>query len=126
MADEKVVVMSMPQEDEQTAIYELLEDMHLTVHNASSGRDTIYLIEDNHPDLLILDQNLTDMHAFKLLMELKERVHITELPILVIADTHKVMPLDNITTLVRPVGIRQLQQTIVSLLNSHNDYSSDS
>ena len=66
------------------------------------------------------------MHAFKLLMELKERVHIKELPILVIADNHKVMPLENIATLVRPVGIRQLEQTIVSLLKSRNDKPTDS
>ena len=126
MADKKVVVMSMPQEDEQTAIYDLLQDMDLTVHRANSGRDTIYLLEDYSPDLLILDQNLTDMHAFKLLMELKERVPISKLPILVIADNDKVMPLENIATLVRPVGIRQLEQTITNLLKSHNDKSADS
>lgn len=126
MADKKVVVMSMPQEDEQTAIYDLLLDMDLTVHRASSGRDTIYLMEDYAPDLLILDQNLTDMHAFKLLMELKERVRISKLPILVIANDHKVIPLENISTLVRPVGIRQLEQTITSLLKSHNDKPADS
>lgn len=125
MADEKVVVMSMPQEDEQSAIYDLLQDMKLTVHRANSGRDTIYLLEDHSPDLLILDQNLTDMHAFKLLMELKERVHITRLPILVITDDHKVMPLENISTLVRPVGLLQLEQTITSLLKSRNDKSPD-
>lgn len=126
MADEKIVVMSMPQDDEQSAIYDLLQDMNLTVHRASSGRDTIYLMEDYSPDLLILDQNLTDMHAFKLLMMLKERVHITKLPILVIADHHNVMPLENISTLVRPVGIRQLEQTIASLLKPRNDNSADS
>lgn len=116
MADEKVVVMSMPNEDEQTAIYDLLTNLDVTIHQAGSGMDTIYLLEDYSPDLLILDQDLSDMHAFKLLNELKERVRITKLPILVIADIHKVMPLDNITTLVRPVGIRQLEQTIASLL----------
>jgi len=126
VADKKVVVMSMPQEDEQTAIYDLLKDMDLTIHLANSGRDTIYLLEDHPPDLLILDQNLTDMHAFKLLMELKERVRISKLPILVIADNHKVMPLENIATLVRPVGIRQLEQTIMSLLKSRNDKPTDS
>jgi DNA-binding response OmpR family regulator len=125
VADEKVVVMSMPQEDEQSAIYDLLQNMKLTVHRANSGRDTIYLLEDHSPDLLILDQNLTDMHAFKLLMELKERVHITRLPILVITDSHKVMPLENIAILVRPVGLRQLEQTITSLLKSRNDKSTD-
>lgn len=117
MSDGKIVVMSMPKEDEQSAIYEMLDDMNLTVHRAASGRDTIYLLEDHPPDLLILDQDLTDMHAYKLLMELRERVRIKSLPILVIADYHKVMPLDNITTLVRPVGIRKLQETIEKLLN---------
>ena len=119
MADEKVVVMSMPKEDEQTAIYDLLMSMDLTVYRAESGMDTIYLLEDHHPDLLILDQDLSDMHAFKLLNELKERVRINKLPILVIADLHKVMPLQNITTLVRPVGLRHLEQTIASLLKTH-------
>lgn len=118
MADEKIVVMSMPKEDEQTAIYDLLLNMDLTVHRADSGMETIYLLEDHYPDLLILDQDLTDMHAFKLLNELKERVRINKLPILVIADYHKVMPLQNITTLVRPVGIRQLEQTIAALLKT--------
>lgn len=120
MSDEKIVVMSMPKEDERAAIYELLSNMDLTVHRADSGMDTIYLLEDHSPDLLILDQDLTDMHAFKLLNELKERVHISKLPILVVADFHKVMPLENITTLVRPVGIRQLEQTIATLLKIDN------
>lgn len=120
MAEDKIVIMSMPQQDEQGAIQELLEEMHLVVHQADSGRDTIYLLEDYHPDLLILDQNLADMHAFKLLLELKERVRFTKIPILVIADEHKVMPLDNITTLVRPVGLRQLKQTITTLLDHQN------
>jgi DNA-binding response OmpR family regulator len=126
VADKKVVVMSMPQEDEQAAIYDLLQGMDLTVHRTNSGRDTIFMLEDQSPDLLILDQNLTDMHAFKLLMELKERVRISKLPILVIADNHKMMPLENIATLVRPVGIRQLEKTIMSLLKSRNDKPIDS
>ena len=126
MPDEKTVVMAMPQEDERDAIHDLLTEMDLTVHTASSGRDTIYLLEDHPPDLLILDQNLTDMHAFKLMMELKERVRISQLPIIVIADLHKVMPLDNITTLVRPVGIRLLQETVTSLLQPRNETPSDS
>jgi len=117
VSNTKTVVMSMPNEDEQVAIHELLNDMNLTVHPATSGRDTIFLTEDHSPDLLILDQSLTDMHTFKLLMELKERVQIRSLPILVIADNHKVLPLENITTLVRPVGIRQLQETITKLLH---------
>ncbi len=117
MSDKKIVVMSMPKEDEQSAIYELLDDMNLRVHRASNGRDTIYLLEDHHPDLLILDQNLADMHTFKLLRELSERVHIQSLPILVIANNQNITHLDNVTTLVRPVGIRQLQETIEKLLN---------
>lgn len=116
MADGKIVVMAMPKEDEQEAIFELLDGMDLTIHQASSGIDMIYFFEDHYPDLLILDQDLSDMHAFKLLNELKERVKISTLPILVIADEHKFMPLENITTLVRPVGIRQLEETIMNLL----------
>lgn len=116
VAEDKIAVMAIPQKDEQQAIRELLESMDLTVHLAGTGRDTIFLLEDYQPDLLILDMNLTDMHAWKLLLELKERVDISEVPILVIANEHKVMPLDNITTVVRPVGLAQLRYTIWSLL----------
>ena len=98
---------------------DLLDELDMIVHQASSGEDAVFLVEDYRPDLLIMEISLPDMHAWKLLVTLRERINIAGLPIIIIMDEHKVMPLDNITSIMRPVGLAQFRNTIRSLLNDN-------
>lgn len=112
MTDGKEVVLAVRHVDERKAVTQLLNDMHMTIHQAESGQDAIYLLEDHACDFLVMDIQLSDMHAWKMLGTLKESVDVASLPIIVIMDEQTVVPLANVTPVVRPVSMAKLKAII--------------
>ena len=118
MTDGKEVVLAVRKSDERTAVTHLLEELHMTVRQAETGRDAIYMIEDHHCDFLVMDIQLVDMHAWKMLSTLKESVDLTTLPTIVIMDEATVVPLTNVTPVVRPVSVAKLKNVIHNLFST--------
>lgn len=102
----------MRQEDEREAITQLLQELEIRVYQAYSGRDAIILIEDHQCDCLISDIQLPDMHAWRMLSALKETTDLKRLPTLVLMDEKTVVPLSNVTPIVRPVSMASLKNVI--------------
>lgn len=118
MTDGKEVVLAVRHADERHAVSDLLEDLHMIVHHAESGQDAIYLLEDHACDFLVMDVQLSDMHAWKMLSRLKESVDVTALPTVVIMDEQTVVPLANVTPVVRPVSMAKLKHIIYDLFSA--------
>lgn len=117
MTDGKEVVLAVRHDDERTAVTYLLKELHMTVHQAESGRDAIYILEDHACDFLVMDIQLDDMHAWRMLNTLKESVDLTDLPTIVIMDEPTVVPLNNVTPVVRPVSMAKLKNVITRLFS---------
>ncbi|MGJ3237778.1 MAG: response regulator [Anaerolineae bacterium] len=118
MTDGKEVVLVVRHDDERHAVTHLLNELHMTVHQAESGRDAIYILEDHACDFLVMDIQLDDMHAWKMLYRLKESVDLSTLPTIVIMDEPTVVPLQNVTPVVRPVSMAMLKNIIVQLFST--------
>ncbi len=115
--EQQSIILAVKMDNERQAIEQLLQEMDLRVFHASTGEETILLLEDTpDPDLLITEMKLGDMHAWKLISELKERVKLSELPILLISDQEQIKPLENVSVLMRPVGLTQLRRKVSLLL----------
>jgi CheY-like chemotaxis protein len=113
----KVVVLAVRHIDERQAVTNLLKDLNMEVHHADSGLDAIHLLEDYTCDFLVMDIQLSDMHAWKMLGTLKESVNLDALPTVVIMDEKTVVPLTNVTPVVRPVAIAKLRHIIHDLFS---------
>jgi PleD family two-component response regulator len=117
----KHVVLAVRQVDERHAVTALLKDMDMVVHHAEDGHDAIIVLEDNPCDMLLLDVHLSDMHAWKLLAMLRESIDLMALPTVVIMDEQIVVPLSNVTPVVRPVAMAKLRHIIFDLFSFSSD-----
>lgn len=115
----KIVVLAVRHPDERQAVAQLLEGLHMEVHHAESGWDAIHLLEDHQCDFLVMDIQLSDMHAWKMLGTLKESVNLDTLPTIVIMDMEEQakVPMGNVTTVVRPVAIARLRHIIFDMFS---------
>lgn len=118
MTDGKEVVLAVRHEDERKAVSSLLEDLHMVVHHAETGQDAIFILEDHACDFLVMEVQLSDMHAWKMLSRLKESVDLSSLPTIVIMDEQTFVPLANVTAVVRPVSMAKLKHIIFELFSS--------
>lgn len=116
MPVDKAVVLVVRHDDEREAIARVLKDMDVDVQHAHTGRDAIMLIEDQMGNRLVMDVQLADMHAWKMLGTLKESVDLAQLPTIVLMDKSIMVPLSNVTPVVRPVSMPKLRQIITSWL----------
>lgn len=117
MSKGKEVVLVVRHEDERTAVTRLLEEFDMIVHQAETGRQAIVIIEDNTCDFLVMDIQLDDMHAWKMLSTLKESVDLSKLPTIVMMDEKNVIPLSNVTPVVRPMSMASLKNVIHTIFS---------
>jgi len=111
----KTVVLAVHKPDERQAVTDLLQEMNMEVHHAETAQDAIYLLEDFMCDFLVMDIQMPDMHAWRMLGTLRESVDISALPTIVIMDEKEIVSLANVTSVVRPVSMAKLRQIIDSL-----------
>lgn len=126
VTDGKMVVLAGSDEDERTAIRDLFHKMKLVVKEAANANDTLYLLEDCHPDMLVMDLQLPDMHGWAMLGKVKEIDTLRQLTTVVIAD-HTSSPNEQTFALtvakvnvylVKPVSMARLRQNVWVALKS--------
>ena len=80
------VVVAIREPDEREAIVKLFDELKMDIYSTSTGEETVYLVQDHSPSLLVMDIQLEDAHGWQVLGILKESVNLDELPIIVIVD----------------------------------------
>lgn len=124
--DGKSVVLAVNQEDESQAFSDVFAEMKLRVQYASSGAEILRLLEDHPVHLLVMDMEMPDIHAWKMISKVREIEMLRDLPILVITDQASLgMTVAKVDYLTRPVSIARLRQNIAMTLNQ-GDVSDDS
>jgi CheY-like chemotaxis protein len=120
VTDGKMVVLAGGNDDERLAIRDLLQKMRLEVKEAATANDTLYLLEDCHPDMLVMDLQLPDMHGWAMLGKVKEIDTLRQLTTVVIADhtsasneqTFALTVAKVNVYLVKPVSMARLRQNV--------------
>jgi len=120
VTDGKMVVLAGGNDDERIAIRDMFERMRLVVKEASTANDTLYLLEDCHPDMLVMDLQLPDMHGWAMLGKVKEIDTLRQLTTVVIADhtsasneqTFALTVAKVNVYLVKPVSMARLRQNV--------------
>ncbi|MBL8161375.1 MAG: response regulator [Anaerolineae bacterium] len=126
VTDSKQVVLLLSDADERAAIHELCAEMHMQVQVADSGAQALELLEDGHSDLLLMDLQPPDMHAWAMLAKVREISDLRQLPIIVLAE-HSMSNQQSMALavakvdvyLVRPVSKSRLRQNIWMALKEH-------
>ncbi|GAB1420030.1 hypothetical protein MASR2M15_01050 [Anaerolineales bacterium] len=106
--------------EEREAIGQLLEKLGADVIMVNTSKEIIHTLEDHPFDVLVMDVNLPDTHGWALLGTLRESVDISSLPIIAIMNEATVIPLDNVTLIIRPVSLPTLNQVFSNVLNKDN------
>jgi DNA-binding NtrC family response regulator len=114
----KSIVLAIPQEDENRAFADLFKDMDLQVHYAASAAEILQNLEDHPAHLLVMDMQMPDIHAWKMISKVREIDRLRDLPILIITDQASLgMTVAKVDYLTRPVSIARLRQNILETLN---------
>ncbi len=82
----KRVLVMMSDAAEAQALHDLLCELDMDVTLAQDGVEGLHLLEDHKPDLLLMDVQLPDMHAWEVLAKLKEIGSFQDLLKIVLAD----------------------------------------
>ncbi len=116
----KRVLVVSDSEDEQTAMQQLFTDMAMDVFIAVTAAQSLQMLEDQDPDLLIIHTPLPDMHVWEILAKIKEIGTFQHTLKLMIAN-HQATSDDQAFALtvgkvdgylVRPVSMAQLRQHV--------------
>lgn len=116
MQYEKRALVVLLDKNERDATTQLLSRMGLAVNVVASGEEAVYWLEDHDCDLLVLDAQLPDMHAWTMLHDLKELIDLSQLPTIVFTSKPTLVPMHNVTTLVAPIPESHLRQVLGDLL----------
>jgi CheY-like chemotaxis protein len=120
VTDGKMVVLAGGNDDERTAIRDLFQRMKLVVREAATANDTLFLLEDCNPDMLVMDLLMPDMHGWAMLGKVKEIDTLRQLTTVVIADhtaasneqTFALTVAKVNVYLVKPVSMARLRQNV--------------
>ncbi len=114
------IVMAIPEEDERTAFDNLFENMEMRVEHADSASQALELLEDHHPDLLLMDLVLPDMHGWQMIRKIKEIETLRTLPVMVITSELNIgMTVATVDYLTRPVSIARLRHNVWKILSAN-------
>jgi CheY-like chemotaxis protein len=117
----KRVVLAVNEPDERAIFRELIDNLKIEVLEAASGSAALELLEDNPTDLLIMDVQLNDMHAYQILGKAREIAGLRELPVIVITNEPNMsMTIARVDYLLRPVSVARLRHNIWKVLHDHD------
>lgn len=111
------IVLAISNQEEREAFTDLFIEMRITLHHAERGSDALAILEDHHPDLLITDITLPDMHGIQLVTKIKEIPSLREMPIVLVASESTLsITVARVEMLTRPVSIARLRFMVWKIL----------
>jgi CheY-like chemotaxis protein len=114
------VMIAMGEGDEYEMFTQLLREMilPLKIEHVTSGHRALLSMEENNPDLLIMDIQLSDIHGWELIGKIREISNLRNLPVIVISDQVFVVPaIGPVVCLSRPISGARLRQSVIEILN---------
>lgn len=120
----KHVVLVCRGDEEQRFLTELCEELHMQAHGTQSAVEALAILEDERPDLLIMQMELRDMHGWELLAKLKESGILSQTSVIALAEystssnqqSFAFMVAEIEAFLVKPISRARLRQTIWMVL----------
>ncbi len=108
---------------------ELLEARGYTVVEACDGQEALRMIEQIHPDILLLDIGMPVMDGFAVMHKIRENPRLATLPVLAVTayamqgDQEKIMKSGFNGYLSKPIDARSLAEQLERLLRKREDRS---
>lgn len=68
-----------------SAIGLALEAAGMSLHKLSSGAEGLHYLARVHPDLVLLDMNLTDINGMEVLQQIKQNAEFLDVPVIILA-----------------------------------------
>jgi CheY-like chemotaxis protein len=106
---------------------ELLELRGYTVLEACDGQEALHMIEQNQPDILLLDIGMPVLDGFGVIRKIRENPCLARLPVLAVTayamqgDREKIMKSGFNGYLSKPVDARSLADELKRLLSTRDD-----
>lgn len=114
------VVLALPHVEERDALVDLFKGMKLDVKESSTGYEALEMVEDFHPDLLVMDLMLPDMHGYQMISKVKEIESLREMPIMLITnEVNLSMTVARVEYMTRPVSISRMRHNVWKVLHEH-------
>ncbi len=63
----------------------VLKAAGMTIQKLGSGADALHYLARVHPDLVLLDMNLTDMNGMEVLQQIKQNSEFLDIPVIILA-----------------------------------------
>lgn len=119
--DDLNVMIAMGNGDEYEMFTQLLHEMvlRLKINHVTTGHRALLSMEENNPDLLIMDIQLSDIHGWELIGKIREISNLRDLPVVVIADQILFIAptIGPVVCLSRPISGARLRQNVIEILN---------
>jgi DNA-binding response OmpR family regulator len=113
----QIVVLALKQEDECQAFAELFANMKLEVKHAATAKEALNLLEDNSVSLLVIDIQLSDIHAWQMIGKIREIERSRDVPVIIITDQPTLgTTVAGVDYLMRPVSIARLRHNVIATL----------
>lgn len=101
----------------------MLERDGYKVMSAGTGKGAMRMFEDHHPDLVVLDLILPDLHGWEIIERMREQPNLRDIPIVVVtalsSDIDRTFAVDVAGVyayLTKPIDLTDLRQVIAAAL----------
>lgn len=110
-----------------------LTDMGIDAQVAANAHDALLMLEEGHPDLLVMDLHLPDMHGWEMLSKVREMQRLDGMHVIALSDSHEddgdltlALTVARVDALLeKPIASNRLRRTIYMALKA-SDSTSDS
>jgi CheY-like chemotaxis protein len=106
---------------------ELLETRGYTVLEACDGQEALHMIDQDQPDLLLLDIGMPVLDGFAVVGKIRENPHLDKLPVVAVTayamqdDREKILNSKFDGYLSKPIDARSLMEELDRLLSQRDD-----
>lgn len=119
-----VGIVGQVDDEELGAVHDMLtDDIGMTVKAYRVGRDTVPMLEDNPPDMLIVDLQTPGIHGWAFIHKLREVPELLEMPIVIVSENAqdtllalKIVKVHGFLT--RPIDLEKLREKILTTFSA--------